>query len=151
MAERAWADVRYAVFRDPTGRRMTDLEVARAMERELAAQLEDLDGNPEIEEVLVATHVLAFKEALGPSRGLPWDFFDAYMGSTRLGEIIRGSKKVRASVFGHTHRGSAFEIDQIRVHGTPLGYPRERKNVDPADLPAHAIGWLELGPPSPAS
>jgi putative phosphoesterase len=144
LGEAVWMDVRFAVFRDELGERMSDEAVARRMERELAAQLEDVDGNPEVRDVVVATHVVPFREALGPSKGLPWDFFDAYMGSVRLGEIIRSSKKVRACIYGHTHTPRAFRVGPIQVHGTPLGYPRERKGVDPEAIADRAVGWVEL-------
>lgn len=139
-----WSDARFAVFRGLDGAPMSDEAVARRMESELAAQIEDVDANPDIEHVVVATHVLAFREALGPPKGLPWDFFDAFMGSTRLGDVVRSSKKVRAAIYGHTHRPGAFVIDGIQVHGTPLGYPRERRGIAPDTIPDRAIGWIEL-------
>lgn len=139
-----WSDGRFAVFRDAQGRPMSDIDVARVMEAELEAQLESVETDPEIEDVVVATHVLGFRQALGPAKGMPWDYFDAFMGSTELGRIVKTSKKVRAAIYGHTHRPGRFEVGTVQVYGTPLGYPRERKGVDPEALPERAIGWLDV-------
>lgn len=139
-----WSDARFARFLDSAGRPMPPEVVARTMERELAAQLEDLDRHPEVEDVVVATHVLGFREALGPSRGLPFDLLDAFMGSRSLGQVIQGSKKVRAAIYGHTHFGARFEVGGIKVHGTPLGYPRERRRWPEGSLVDRALGWIDL-------
>ncbi|MEO1232890.1 MAG: metallophosphoesterase [Myxococcota bacterium] len=144
VAGMQWMDERFAVFRDPEGVRMDPASVARVMEASLAAQLEGLEVDAEVEHVVVATHVLAFREALGAPRGFPWDAFDAFMGSEGLGEVIKKSKKVRAAIYGHTHRPGRFRVDSIEAYGTPLGYPRERKGVDPQVLPERAIGWFTL-------
>lgn len=139
-----WSDARFAVFRDEAGAPMSDAAVARRMEQDLSQQLETLDAEADITDVVVATHVLGFTEALGPPKGMPWDYFDAFMGSLDLGKVVRSSRKVRAAIYGHTHRPGAFEVGGIRVHGTPLGYPRERRKLDPETIPERAIGWIEL-------
>lgn len=144
VAGMQWMDERFAVFRDADGKRMAPDVVAREMEASLAAQLEPLEDDSGVEHVVVATHVLAFPEALGAPRGFPWDAFDAFMGSRGLGTVIKKSKKVRAHIYGHTHRPGRFRVDSIEAYGTPLGYPRERKGVDPQVLPERAIGWLTL-------
>lgn len=139
-----WSDARFTVFRDAEGRAMKNAEVARTMERELAAQLEDLDGNPEIEAVFAATHVLAFREALGGPKGPPFDLLDAFMGSVELGRVLRSSKKLRAAAFGHTHLGRKFTVGDVEVAGAPLGYPRERTRWPEGSLSERAIAWFEL-------
>lgn len=142
-----WSDGQFAVFRDAEGKPMSDEAVARQMEAELNEQIREVDKNPDVDDVVVATHVLPFREALGAPKGLPWDYFDAFMGSIQLGDVVRSSRKVRAAVYGHTHLPGAFLVDTIRVHGTPLGYPRERRNIPAESIPERAIGWLEMGGP----
>ena len=139
-----WSDARYAIFRDASGGRMSDPEVAKRMEEDLVEQLDAVDRNPDVQDVVAATHVLAFAEALGGPKGLPWDYFDAFMGSRGLGEVLRRSPKVRAAIYGHTHRPGRFDLHGIHVHGTPLGYPRERRGIPRPDVVTRSIGWLEL-------
>ena len=139
-----WTDARFIAFKDAAGELMTDTAVARVMEDELQVQLKEADNDPGIQDILVATHVVPFAQSLGPAKGLPWDYFDAFMGSTRLGELIQSSPKVRAAVYGHTHRPQRLTIGRVEVFGTPLGYPRDRKKIDPSTLGEHAVGWVEL-------
>jgi hypothetical protein len=122
---------------------MSDAEVARRMEADLEADLAVVEARPDIRAVVVATHHLAFEEAVLRSETLPWEFFNAFMGSVRLGEVIRGGRRVTHAVYGHTHRGRAFSFPGLSVHGTPLGYPRERAGVDDRQLLETRIGWIE--------
>jgi len=139
-----WTDARFVRFLDEAGAVMDDPSVARAMEAELAAQLAALDAREDVERVVAVTHHLAFSQAVLRTGSLPWEFFNAFMGSPRMGEVILGAKKVGHHVYGHTHRGGRFEIEGRVVYGTPLGYPRERAGLDPEALPDTRIGWIEL-------
>ncbi len=139
-----WSDARFTAFRHESGELMTDALVAQTMERELLAQLEEVDANPEVERIVVVTHHQPFYEVVHRTGTLPWDYFNAFMGSAGLGEVIKSSKKVAAAVYGHTHRVGAFEVGGLRVYGTPLGYPRERKGVSELEMLQTRIGWLEL-------
>ena len=140
-----WSDGHFVVFRDEHGELMGDEAVARVMERDLEAQLSDVDMDPEVETVVVATHVLAFRAALGSTASkMPWAYFNAFMGSTRLGDIVRSSKKVRAAVYGHTHRPGRFDVGDIQVVGRPLGYPKERKDEPEQLLIQNHVAWIDI-------
>jgi 3',5'-cyclic AMP phosphodiesterase CpdA len=139
-----WSDVRFVSFRDATGALMDDAAVARRMEAELAAHLAALDADPEVEAVLAVTHHLPFDAVVQRSGTLPWEFFNAFMGSRGLGEVIRGARKVRAAVYGHTHVVGRFEVEGLLAYGTPLGYPRERVGLDVDAVVASRIGWVTL-------
>lgn len=139
-----WSDARFIAFRDAGGALMSDVEVARRMERELAAQLERVEAQPEVAHVVVATHHQPFYEVVARTGTLPWEYFNAFMGSTGLGEVIKRSSKVRAVVYGHSHVVGSHEVSGLRVYGTPMGYPRERKGLDDKALVETRIGWIEL-------
>ena len=38
----------------------------------------------------------------------------------------------------------SHEVSGLRVYGTPMGYPRERKGLDDKALVETRIGWIEL-------
>lgn len=139
-----WSDVRHVAFRATDGALMGDAAVARLMEAELEAQLRALEADDTVEAVVAATHHLAFEQAVLRTHSLPWEFFNAFMGSPRMGEVILAARKVGHVVYGHTHRGRSFEVEGRRVHGTPLGYPRERQGVDEQQMLQTRIGWIEL-------
>ena len=138
-----WSDLRYVAFRHPDGRLMTDPEVAAQMEFDLSRQLEQLDADPTVEEIVVVTHHQPFSEIVHRTGTLPWEYFNAFMGSAGLGETIIGSAKVRTAVYGHTHLIGSFDVRGIRVFGTALGYPRERRGLDDEALARTRIGWIE--------
>jgi predicted phosphohydrolase len=139
-----WSDAHYVAFRDDEGRLMSDAQVARVMESELRGQLRELDADPLVRSVLAVTHHLSFSEAVQRTGTLPWEFFNAFMGSRGLGDAIRSSAKVRSAVYGHTHNPGRFVVDGVHVLGTPLGYPMERRGQSKDDLIRTRIGWIEL-------
>ncbi|MGF1508491.1 MAG: metallophosphoesterase [Myxococcota bacterium] len=139
-----WSDVRYVAFRDAEGRAMTDAEVADVMKAELSAQLDHLNKDPLVRSVLAVTHHLAFSEAVQRTHSLPWEFFNAFMGSRSLGDVIRRCPKVRAAVYGHTHEPGQFVVDGIRVVGSPLGYPMERRGKSVQEIAKSRVAWIDL-------
>ena len=139
-----WSDARFIAFRGRDGELMPDAEAARTMEHELAAQLDAIDGDPAIDHCIAVTHHLPFDDVVTHTGTLPWEFFNAFMGSSELGRIIQRAKKVRNVIYGHTHLVGETWIDQLRVFGTPLGYPRERKGLSLEEVLATRIGWIEL-------
>lgn len=140
-----WSDAAYTSFRDHNGEPMQDPEVARRMERELAAQLEQVTADPSIAHVVVATHHQPFRQVVRRSGSLPWEFFCAFMGSEGMGRIILAHRaKVRAVVYGHSHIVGEHHIEGLRVYGTALGYPRERKGMDVESIVRSRIGWITV-------
>lgn len=139
-----WMDAEHTTWRDEAGAPMSDPDVARALERELAVQLEQLEADPAVRDVVVATHHQPFREVVYRTGSLPWEFFCAFMGSEGLGRTILGAPKVRVAVYGHSHVLGDRQIGPIRVYGTALGYPRERKDLTEDDVARTRIGWIEL-------
>ncbi|NJK88157.1 MAG: hypothetical protein HC923_01360 [Myxococcales bacterium] len=126
LGRHQWSDAKFVKFFAEDGRDMSDVEVTTIMIRELSEQLETLQHNPAISKVLVATHHLPFDEVVFRTGTLPWEFFNSFMGSPRIGEAMLRYDKVRDIVYGHTHLGRDVTVSGRRVRGTPLGYPRER-------------------------
>lgn len=139
-----WSDARFIAFRDAEGALMEDAAVARRMEAQMQRQLAEAQDRSEVQDIVAVTHHLAFEQAVLRTGSLPWEFFNAFMGSPRMGEVILRASKVSHVVYGHTHRRGRFELEGRTVYGTPLGYPRERVGLDEAGIIRACIGWIEL-------
>jgi len=139
-----WSDAHFVRFRDASGTTMDDAAVLDVMLDELETQLDVVQTDPTIERVMVATHHLPFEELVLRTGTLPWEFFNAFMGSPRLGELILRYDKVTSVLYGHTHRGRDVRIAGRRVAGTPLGYPRERAAMRAEDVAATRVAWWNL-------
>lgn len=139
-----WSDARFIAFRDASGGLMRDPDVARRMEDELRAQLAKVDADPAVKRVVIATHHQPFYDVVQRTGSLPWEFFNAFMGSTGLGEVIKSSPKVITAVYGHTHIVGEHSVGGLRVYGAPLGYPRERKGLEADEVVRTRIGWIRL-------
>lgn len=139
-----WGDRTRTAFRHPDGRLMTDPEVARRMEGALGAHLARLEYDPQVMQVVCATHHQPYEQTVRRAGELPWEFFNAFMGSRRLGELIDKHSKVGHVIYGHTHTLGDRRLGSRRVFGTPLGYPRERRNLSEEEILQTRIGWIEL-------
>lgn len=139
-----WGDRTRTAFRQSDGRLMTDPEIARQMENILDAQLTQLDRDPAIQHVVCATHHQQYEHMVRRAGTLPWEFFNAFMGSRRMGEIIDKHSKVGHVIYGHTHTLGEYRLGMRRVFATPLGYPRERQGVSEQEILRTRIGWIEL-------
>jgi predicted phosphodiesterase len=139
-----WGDRMRTGFRHPDGCLMSDPEVARQMEDTLDAQLTQLEHDPRITRVVCATHHQQYEKTVRRTGKLPWEFFNAFMGSRRMGELIDKHSKIGHVIYGHTHTLGDCRLGSRRVFGTPLGYPRERKDLSEKEIRRTRIGWIEL-------
>ncbi|MBT8451296.1 MAG: metallophosphoesterase [Deltaproteobacteria bacterium] len=139
-----WGDRTRTVFRDAAGSLMSSPEVARRMENVLDAQLASLERDPTVERVVCATHHQQYERTVRRTGTLPWEFFNAFMGSSRMGELIDKHPKVEHVIYGHTHSLGDYRIGKCRVFGTPLGYPHERNGLPEEDILRTRIGWIEI-------
>lgn len=139
-----WSDARFVAWRDAAGEPMDDADVLDVMLRELDAQLAELEADPSVQTVLVATHHLPCEEVVLRSGTLPWEFFNAFMGSPRIGEVALRYDKVTSIAYGHTHHGRTVTVRGRRVAGTPLGYPRERPGMTTEEVVQTRIAWWDL-------
>jgi predicted phosphohydrolase len=100
---------------------------------ECLARLEShLEGASTLPQVLVATHHLPFRELLPPPRYSQIEFAKAYLGSARLGELIRRYNNVRRVYCGHSHFGVSARVGDIRA--TNIGSTYRWKTFDTVDL-----------------
>ncbi|MCU6710120.1 metallophosphoesterase [Paenibacillus sp. J5C_2022] len=114
--ERVWKDKLYVRW----GR--SDCEVSDFFYDRLKAQLESLKNR----QVIVVTHTLAHREFTVPLPNEEWRYFNAFLGSSKYGELIKAyADSVRYAVSGHVHYRKRMMIGRTECMNTCLGYVRE--------------------------
>ena len=98
----------------------TTKEVSQVMMEEMDEEVAAILGN--VGTLVVVLHTNPFAACI--QRKEPADPFDAYEGSTRLGELLAGySKKVCVHcICGHRHKPLDVRVDGVHVHRSPVGY-----------------------------
>jgi 3',5'-cyclic AMP phosphodiesterase CpdA len=96
----------------------------------LAAHLEQAAHLPR---VLVATHHIPFGELLPPMRYNQVEFVKAYLGSERMGDLIRRFANVHDVFCGHSHFAAEAMLDGIRA--VNIGSSYRHKTFETVDLP----------------
>ena len=108
-----------------------DVELAAHLRTGVERRLVELDQDPKVERVVVATHVPIFEEQMVRKSDDPdWGFSNAYFGHLTLGAVVARFPKVTEVVSGHTHaeRGAVVERAgmqpiRVRVNGGSYGNP----------------------------
>ncbi len=118
---RTWQD---KLFNDWTRDNQKAMERALARLSEQLARTEQEENPEDLPPVLMVTHMLPVKEFCVPAGQGYWGFFNAFLGSERLGEFCR-ERGVRFSVCGHVHYRSECEKDGVRYLCPCLGYDTE--------------------------
>jgi hypothetical protein len=115
-------------------------EVAELLHRKLADHLRSCKAS----RLVVATHTLGFHEQVHRRPHPGWQFVNAFMGSYRLGELIRSDSRVELAIAGHTHLGSDLQFGRLRAMVSPLGYRKEWNGADVATAVAKAMQVVSL-------
>jgi 3',5'-cyclic AMP phosphodiesterase CpdA len=144
-----WNDSRYAVWlRDPNSSnwrirklRLRDSEICSLMVASLERDLERIP--PDIAKVVVALHTSPFLSCIERKR-LP-DFFDAYEGCTRVGEVLArcATRRAVTVISGHRHKALNITEQGVRVIRSPVGYLNEFQG-DYRAKATEVIGLLDL-------
>jgi predicted phosphodiesterase len=90
-------------------------EMLEAMEAHLRAVAD-------VPRVVVATHCVPVAELLPPTGRAQWDFARAYLGSHRMGELIRRFPNVRQILCGHSHFPVEVRLGEIQAINIGSGY-----------------------------
>ncbi len=133
--------VNYAMPCSGTAFWATDPALCDHMLRSLQQQLREASAESSI---IGVVHVLPFPEIVQRASFGPSGFYDAWIGSARLGDCLRRDKRVRLVISGHQHSITDCAITpQLRAVANPVGDARK----SPLDLPALAaerVGVLDL-------
>jgi hypothetical protein len=124
-----------------TGSWATDAALCDIFVQQLQAQL---DATPADALVVAVVHVLAFPELVHRGTFGPSGFYDAWLGSARLGDRLRRDRRVRLVISGHQHRVADLAIRQdLRAVARPIGDAR-KSDLDLAELARERVGVLDI-------
>lgn len=136
LAGRVWQDsLRNAWTRDNPGRSQWMLD-------RLEARMQANAGK----RLVMVTHMLPVRDFTVPPERGNWSYFNAFLGSRKLGELYRGYP-VAAAVCGHVHYRRSFDRDGIHWMCRCLNYQSEWQAEQGAacrEQLAHAAEVLEL-------
>jgi predicted phosphohydrolase len=131
FATGSWNDARYAAWlRYPASddwrkRRLllTDAEVCRSMQDTLDHDLASLPGT--VEKIIAVVHTCPFEGCV--ERKIQPDPFDAYEGSSHIGEILSrySDRHEIVAICGHRHSYLDMVENGVRVVRRPVGYLNE--------------------------
>ena len=76
------------------------------------------------------THMLPIREFTVPVPNETWDYFNAFLGSSALGDLLLGYPDVKYSVCGHVHYRKEVEKEGRRFLCQCLGYSTEWQGTD---------------------
>jgi len=88
----------------------------------LARLTTQLENTRHIPNIIAATHCLPFAELLPPFHSEQWEFSKAYLGSPRLGELLRQYPNITHALCGHSHFPATAQINHIRAINIGSGY-----------------------------
>ena len=117
-----------------------DEEICTAMLERLQTQLAAVRAAPT---VVAAVHVLPCLDLVQRGAFGEIPFFDAYLGSSRLGAGVEQAGNVKVVVSGHLHRVASLERRGIRWLASPVGDAR-RSSLDLAALARERLGLIEI-------
>ena len=83
--------------------------------------------------VIVATHHVPFHQLLPPGHSTQIEFVKAYLGSEKLGHVIRAHANVTHVFCGHSHFATKATIGSI--HAINIGSGYRHKTFETLDLP----------------
>ena len=96
------------------------------VERECERLQRELQSLADKRHVIAAIHTLPFEELLPPMRGGQWNFAKAFLGTPRVGEVLREFKNVSHVVCGHSHYPIEAQVGSIRAINIGAGYRSKR-------------------------
>jgi len=121
--------------------RMSDEKVTNMLCQDLAEQIRLVKGK--VKQIIAVTHMVPFKELIEYTGDPSIDFFYAFAGSTKIGEILKACKLVTHVIYGHIHKQSSAEIHSINCYSSPIGYLDDFEG-DLLDYVYKTLGYFSL-------
>jgi hypothetical protein len=142
-----WNDGRFVHWHAPQGaeagtRRLSDTALTAHMMQELTQQLHH--ARQLASRLIVATHMLPFAAMLRYSQEAERDYFAAFMGSVLFGDLLQSVPEVEVVLSGHTHHQFSVQVGPIRIHTSPVGYPRQWQGQTPLAVARQRLSVLDI-------
>ena len=106
---------------------MSDEEFTDLLARKLRRQLRELA--PRVDRIVAFLHHLPFAEMVPHGRPDRFAFAAAYMGSPKLGDVLRACPKVTNVYCGHSHWPGRWRIGHLDVVNVGSTYTGKRMDV----------------------
>jgi len=116
-----WMDGRYVRLG------MTDEQFTSLLAEKLAGHLDGVAGR--VERIVAFVHHLPFGELVPRDRPREFAFAAAFMGASRLGEVLLDCEKVTHVYCGHSHWWDSRRVGRIEVVNVGSTYTRKRLEV----------------------
>jgi predicted phosphohydrolase len=124
----------------------SDRAMAGFLARRFTGRLAALEADPQVEQIVVVTHVPIFPPALPPyPQSEIYSLQRAYLGNFTLGELVQQHPKVRHVVSGHLHRDGKWRI--AREGSAPANGAADAAPSVAPDIAFHLVG-SETGRPA---
>lgn len=147
--EGSWNDTKYAVWlKNPDSTNWKERLKAFSNKSLFEMLLEELKSSilkipDDIRKVLIVLHTAPFKECI-----IPYDNpspFDAYEGSSKIGEFIKAVSRDReiSIICGHRHKKLLLDMGNIKLYRSPVGY-LDKSQKDYESISRDVIGVFEL-------
>ena len=120
----------------------TDPEIACRFENQLREQIRSIKDS--VSQIIVTTHHVPFRECVYSRGTLPWDFFNAYMGSQGLGKTCLEEPLVTHTLFGHTHTPVRQQVGHVTAICSPIGYLHQSPAGDLIAYAQERLACFEL-------
>lgn len=147
--EGSWNDTKYAVWlKSPDSpnwkerlKTLSNNSLFEMLFSELKNTVQKIPDD--ITKVIIVLHTAPFKECIIP-KDEPSPF-DAYEGSSKIGEFIRTISKDREIriICGHRHKKLFLNMGNIKLYRSPVGY-LEKSQTDYERIAREVIGEFEI-------
>lgn len=96
------------------------------VERECDRLKRELQMLADKRHVIAAIHTLPFEELLPPMKGGQFNFAKAFLGTPRIGEVLKSFDNVSHVVCGHSHYPMEAQVGLMRAINIGAGYRSKR-------------------------
>lgn len=94
--------------------------------RECERLMRELESLATMKHVVAAIHTLPFEELLPPMRGGQWNFAKAFLGTPRVGEVLKRFDNIGHVICGHSHYPIEAQVGLMRAINVGAGYRSKR-------------------------